>query len=157
MVNNVFKRLLIISLITILVFSATSCIGKNGVEVASSEYKLEMPSESLQKRLKKEYLLFHKYNIFDPRKIRLQYWYGSFGNVHFVMIDDAIYPDWHWSDEVAGHVFHYSYGNHITVWVNGQFLRLDEAYDKGLITEEMIEKIAEINNSNEYLKVYKTI
>lgn len=157
MVNNIFKHLLIVSLMITLVFSATSCGGRNGVGVASSEYKLEMPSQALLKQLKKEYVSFHKYNGFDPPTIHLQYWYGSYGNVHFVMIDDEEYHDSLWSCEVAGYVFNYLYGNQITVWVNGQFLHLDEAYDKGLITEDMIKKIAEINNNNEYLKLYKGI
>ena len=53
--------------------------------------------------------------------------------------------------EVAGSVFHYTDPIEITVWKDGEFYTLQEAYDQNLLTKEQIATIASIHSSGEFV------
>lgn len=132
----------------------------NGLAVSSekpAEFKLEMPSEELQQRFVKEYLAYQHalypthYDLENPPDVAIEYWYGSFGDIHFLFVYDPL--KWYSHAEVieyiAGHRFHYSSSHIMLVWVDGEFRSIKEAYEQNLITEEMVATIANIRNGSD--------
>ncbi len=118
------------------------------------EYTLEMPSQELQERFVNEYIAYQKYEPDTHPPFKMVSWYGSYGDIHFLMIEDGDYHDAEWGKIVAGYSFEYSYGNQIKAWVRGQFLNLDDAYEQSLITKDMVAKISEVHKSSGYISMY---
>ena len=120
------------------------------------QFVLEMPSKELQERFVNEYKAFmsqkpHSEEYQDPKFfIGIDRWYGSFGDIHFLFIDDGNlgYFDVHTTDVIADCNFSYPDSQRIMVWVNGQFLHIKDAYDQNLITKNMVETIANIHNGS---------
>ena len=121
----------------------------------SNEFVLEMPSEKLQDRFAKEYLKSLKREGKDKPEVGIEYWYGSFGDVAFLtpFIGDTAWITVICTDQVAGYNFVYPNPNAIIVWTNGKFLSMNEAYDKKIITEEMVSTIHEIHTTKKFIKV----
>ena len=117
------------------------------------EYTLEMPSQELQERFVNEYIAYQKYEPDTHPPFKMVSWYGSYGDIHFLMIEDGDYHDAEWIDRVADYSFEYSYGNQIKVWVEGQFLNVDDAYVKKFITKDMVANISDIHNNSKYLSM----
>lgn len=73
------------------------------------------------------------------------YYYGTFNESIVIMF----FPDTGgrivWSDILD---IQYSNTNFIQVWSNGALYRLDEAQDKGLLTEENLKQIAKIHEKD---------
>ena len=123
------------------------------------QFVLEMPSKELQERFVNEYKAFMISEFSEYPTISKNYqkpnliieideWYGSFGDIHFLLINDgnldhtcAI-----WTDYVADSVFTYSCGISIMVWVDGEFLPLKTAYIQNIITPNMVKTIANVYN-----------
>ena len=123
------------------------------------QFVLEMPSKELQERFINEYKAFmistlpesnQEYYKTPNPVIEIDYWYGSFGDIHFLFIDDGNlgYFDVHTTDVIADCNFSYPDSQRIMVWVNGQFLHIKDAYDQNLITKNMVETIANIHNGS---------
>ena len=117
------------------------------------QFVLEMPSKELQERFVNEYKAFMAQKFGDEYQdpkvfIGIDRWYGSFGDIHFLFIDDGNlgYLDVHTTDDIADCSFSYPNSRRIMVWVNGQFLSIETAYDQNLITKNMVETIANIHN-----------
>ena len=117
------------------------------------QFVLEMPSKELQERFVNEYKAFMAQQYGDAYQnpsfvIEIEYWYGSFGDIHFLYINDGNldYTFLPVTDYVADSVFGYSHAHRIMVWVNGQFLHIKDAYEQNLITKNMVETIANIHN-----------
>ena len=121
----------------------------------STEYVLKMPSKKMKQRFEKEYIKYMKYDLSDHPNVYINYWLGSFGDIHFLFIGDAnlSYTQAYWTDYVADSSFDYPHGQSIEVWVNGKFLSMKEAYEQSLITKEMVEKIEEIYKGCSYIHV----
>lgn len=117
------------------------------------EYTLEMPSQELQERFVNEYIAYQKYEPDTHPPFKMVSWYGSYGDIHFLMIEDGDYHDAEWIDRVADYSFEYSYGNQIKVWVEGRFLNIDDAYVKKFITKDMVAEIADAHDTKSYLYV----
>ena len=120
-------------------------------------FKLEMPSEELQQRFVKEYLAYQHalypthYDLENPPDVAIEYWYGSFGDIHFLFVYDPLklYSQAEVIEYIAGHRFHYSSSHTMRVWVDGEFWSIKEAYEQNLITEEMVATIANIRNGSD--------
>ena len=121
------------------------------------QFVLEMPSKELQERFVNEYKAFmistlpesnQEYYKTPNPVIGIDRWYGSFGDIHFLFIDDGNlgYLDVHTTDDIADCSFSYPNSRRIMVWVNGQFLSIETAYKQNLITKNMVETIANIHN-----------
>ena len=117
------------------------------------QFVLEMPSKELQERFINGYKAFMAQQYGDAYQnpsfvIEIEYWYGSFGDIHFLFIDDGNlgYLDVHTTDVIADCSFSYPNSRRIMVWVNGQFLSIETAYEQNLITKNMVETIANIHN-----------
>ena len=112
------------------------------------EFVLETPSEELQARFVEEYIAYQKYDPEDHPTVAIERWYGSFGDIHFLFIyhEGWIYHTAHFTDIVADSVFEYPTSQRIKVWVDGQFLSIEDAYEQNLITKEMVATIADIRN-----------
>lgn len=106
------------------------------------------PSSELLKRIEidcttAELNKYHEYRYSDRAYINA--YYGNFyGAVAVKITPDGIagYMQAHWSEIVAGHEIHYSDGQYIEVWKNGEFYTLQKAYDNGILSEESIGIIA---------------
>lgn len=70
--------------------------------------------------------------------------YGDFDGVLALMIyrSDMSYTQALWDETVDGVTFHYTDGNYIVVYDGTSFMRLLEAFDKGLLTHEDLVLIA---------------
>ena len=72
--------------------------------------------------------------------------YGSFeeDSVYVVMIypQNVMYPSVISSEEVNGVVFTYNDSNMLTVYYNGDFYKLSDAYAEGILTESHLSEIA---------------
>ena len=120
------------------------------------QFVLEMPSKELQERFINEYKAFraqkpHNEEYLDPKFfIGIDRWYGSFGDIHFLFIDDGnlVYHEVIWTDVIESYSFYYPDGQTIKVWTDGKFLEIKEAYQQNLITKNMIETIANIHNGS---------
>lgn len=101
------------------------------------------------KQIKTDYLatLSEKGTISD---VFFDHYYGTYNGSVVLMITDS-FSDYHsaeWGLEVAGQNFLFSDGREISVWNRGSFYNLSSAYEKGLLSQE------EINNINNLQKGY---
>ena len=121
------------------------------------EYKLEKPSEELQNKFVEEYIAYKNYDPNNHPTVAIEYWLGSYGDVGFMLMYDSgtPLPGSPFRELVADSKFEYPYGQSIVVWANKQFLSLEEAWEKVLITTKMIAKIAEVYEQKQYIEVYK--
>ena len=117
------------------------------------QFVLEMPSKELQERFVNEYKAFMAQQYGDAYQnpsfvIEIKYWYGSFGDIHFLFINDILldYTFMCWTEYVADSSFSYGDGRRVMVWVDGGFLSVTEAYEQNLITENMVKTIANVYN-----------
>ncbi len=90
----------------------------------------------------------------DVKNAKIEYWLGSYGDIHFLFIMCGAYPQEEWVDNVAGYEFNYPDYQPIEVWVNGQFLYIKDAYEKNMITKDMVAKIADVYKHRDYLVVH---
>ena len=109
-------------------------------------------SEKVEKQVKQAYLdLFLKPEIAEatPDDVMLRY-YGTYGGAVAVMLTDRFssYTMAEWSETNQNITIYYSDGRYITVWKDGAFYRLQEAYDNSILTAENIAQIATIQNEN---------
>ena len=107
------------------------------------QFVLEMPSKELQDRFVSEYVTY-MINCFpgydEPLKkhptpnsiIKIKNWYGSFGDIHFLFINDILldYTFMCWTDYVADSSFSYGDGRRIMVWIDGTFIGVKYAYEQ---------------------------
>lgn len=146
-ITNRIALLLAISLLfSLAMFS--SCLKRTFTDQG---FKLETPSKALQERFVKEYVEFQSYDPDKHPTVAIESWYGSFGDVHFLLVFDAgiSYTQALWTDYVAESSFSYPDGQSILVWINKQFLTIKEAYEQSLITADMIKTIENIHNGSE--------
>ena len=120
-------------------------------------YKLEKPSEDMQKKFAEEYRIYRNYE-YDYPIVAIEYWLGSFGDIGFLFVLDGglLYTDRVWTDMVADYSFKYGSSQSIKVWVDKKFLSLREAYNQKLIDDEKVAKIAEVYAQKQYVKVYES-
>ncbi len=149
------RKLISLFLLLSLTFTILASCAKEKSTEFVFEFVLEMPSEMLQAKFEKEYVKYMNYDSKDRPYVSIEYWYGSFGDVAFLTphIGDNILPDMICNDQVAGYNFVYPNTNAIIVWTNGKFLSMNEAYDKKIITEEMVSTIHEIHTKKLYIEV----
>lgn len=148
----------IITLLLVLSFALTilSACGKANDEQTNdadnNEYKLEKPSRELQKQFVEEYSTYYYGNKYST-SVSIRYWLGSFGDISFLYVFDKniFYEQKEQTDIVADYKFAYSNSQSIIVWIDGNFLSIENAYEQELITKEMVEKIAEVWEQKRYI------
>lgn len=79
----------------------------------------------------------------------IEYCYGIYNGCVPVMFSTGSYS-MGWSDEIADSIIYYRDSKFIFVWNNGNFLRIEEAYERGLLTQGNISEIADIHNNIRY-------
>lgn len=72
--------------------------------------------------------------------------YGIYDGCVAVMVSDGLTGNFEWKETVAGHTIHYSNGNSIVIYKKGEFFDLEEAYSLGILAEQEIAKIAQMQN-----------
>ena len=92
----------------------------------------------------------------------LDFYYGIYNNGNYnendyregyaVMFNDTVPNEPH-VETIEGVTFYYKNGNSIKIMIdNGtEFLSLEEAYDRNIITKSALEEIADIHNNQRYI------
>ena len=76
--------------------------------------------------------------------VSVRYYYGEFASGAIVaMVDAGGYGEYCWSETVAGYMFDYYDGNRITVLYEGEIYTLEEAYERGYLTNDDLKTICE--------------
>ena len=87
-------------------------------------------------------------NNLDAEYVHIRHYYGEYDSGAIVaMIDSGLYMQVIGKDIVAGVIIHYSDSNRITVLYEGKFYSLLEAYQKGYLTANDIQTIADLHHN----------
>ncbi len=116
-------------------------------------FSLAYPSEEWKAKFRREYIAYKGYDPINPETRAAVHLYGSYGDIHFVMVNEQNDCDADWTDCVADYVFQYSKyyrGNEILVWVNGAFLSMKDAYEQDLITKDLVYRVAKMLRYSNY-------
>ena len=126
----------------------TSCASKDDYTIETDE--AGNPSESQLAQIAEDFFNYFYADAPNPPEkndhISVDRCYGIYDGsvpVMFSLISVSISED----VEIGGSKFHYSSGNRIYVWKNGDIFTLQEAYDQDLLTKEHLQTIAEIHNN----------
>ena len=122
------------------------------IDLEKLEYSIEMPSEELQDRFINEFKIKYPY-VEDI--VRIKSWLGSYGDIHFLFVYQGAGPEMEMTVYVADSKFVYPNSNSIKVWARGQILPIKDAYEKNIITKDMVEKIADVYAKGDYIKKIK--
>ncbi len=162
------KRLCGICLVlTVLVLTFVSCLAprQSGTEgpgttpfrriVAQGSSRLSLPEETLLQQVEADYAAYlMKVAPYDPEidgPFLVMNYYGSYGGAVPVMMGGMVYADVLCEEQVADETFYYGNSNFITVWKNGDFLSLEEAYGKGYLTKDDVALLARLHNGRDYI------
>ena len=137
-------RIIFIVLLGLVVF--TTCFGEkdsigNGNKFINIEPQL---NSEIEMQIKQDYLEAHAKDYFAGATIdtiEISPYYGTFNGSVVVMmwVGYALYtdaPETRWEANVAGILFRNVWQNSILVWNGGKFYELQEAYDLGLLSQE---------------------
>jgi len=109
------------------------------------------PAEGVLDQIAKDYyyhsLESHKGDPNTLGKFYVYKYYGTYDGAAPVIMQgtNIDYATEICEETVAGYTFIYPCYNLITVWKDGEFYSLQEAYDLGILTEEQIGQIANVN------------
>lgn len=115
-------------------------------------------SENTLLRIKKDYIKFTNEDL-SVEDIAVMYYYGKYNDSYAVVMHsiDAEYSEWEWAEKVGSVEITYSSGYFSMIYNNGQFYRLPEAFDKGLISENDLLQIKENTKRSFYDDFFKKI
>lgn len=145
--NNLRRLCLLVSLILLLTVMLPACS-------ASSEPPTEVTDELLD-RIENDYAKYRYANGANPEidgPWSIEYCYGIYNGcvaVMFSLPGTGLLRD----VEIAGSVFRYRSSISIDVWNNGEFISVEDAYNRGLLTQEDIAQIADVHNNKRYNNV----
>ena len=116
----------------------------------SCNQAVKMPSDKTLRQIELDYGRLITREEYDPAvhgKISVLKCYGVYNGCVPVFLSGP----WDTTDiskpvTVADVVFHYSTATQITVWKDGSFYSLQEAYDEELLTKDNLQTIADIHN-----------
>ena len=93
-------------------------------------------SRRMEVRIKRDWLRFN--DRFDlTRNVLINRYRGNYNGSVALMFGVGVAPAIAWSETVAGYTFWYGNGFERTwIWNDGDFYKLCEAYEKGLLTEQ---------------------
>ena len=128
----VFVIMIMIAVTSVSVFS---CTKRSSPSEMSEESLLKM----VEKDAKKEY----------GTNSKIYRYYGVFGESVAVGLNGFKY-DMIWEEEVDGVLFTGSSIQEIMIWKDGKFCDFRDAVDKGFLTVEQLEDLANINNNLMY-------
>lgn len=133
---------------TVSLYDAT-CILKAIVGWDEDSICLKKPSDEYIKDLEaalSAYYTSENNNGIDY-DIRVVDYYGKYNGADVVLYCcyGMDYPFWVQREDVAGYTFYSSDGKYIEVWKDGKTYSLSKAYEGGILDEEDLKKIYEIN------------
>ncbi len=117
-------------------------------------FVLDTSIKALESRFAAEYMAFKGYDPLHVGPVEIEYWLGRYGNVGFVYprVGGLAHLTVMCEPTVAGYKFVYGNPQQIEVWVGDEFITIGEAYEQGLIPEEVVGKLAELWADRENLK-----
>ena len=89
----------------------------------------------------------------EMERAKILRYYGTFNNHSVVRMCNGPYFMAVWREVISGVEIRYNYGYFIEVWVDGQFLRLKETYDKQILTRNNIRTIARRQSNRTFQKI----
>ena len=129
---------------------------KNNVKYNESNisFVLDTSTKALESRFAAEYMAFKGYDPLYVGPVEIEYWLGRYGNIGFAYPSVAriTRPGVVREATVAGYKFVYGDPQQIEVWVGDEFITIGEAYEQGLIPEEVVGKLAELWADRKNLK-----
>jgi hypothetical protein len=119
--------------------------------IGVDENGITLLSEKAIERIERDYFLHEvkQYKRLDVYAPMVQY-YGVYGDCVPVMFSHNA-PAVMTYEEIDGITLVYGSTIHITVWRNGAFYSLGEAYSQGYLTREQIVAIADVHNGGTYV------
>ncbi|MBR6682488.1 MAG: hypothetical protein IKL40_05845 [Clostridia bacterium] len=117
-------------------------------------FVLDNSTKALESRFAAEYMAFKGYDPLYVGPVEIEYWLGRYGNIGFAYPSVARIsrPCVVCEATVADYKFVYPDPQEIEVWVDDEFITIGEAYEQGLIPEEVLGKLAELWADRENLK-----
>ncbi len=117
-------------------------------------FVIDTPTKALESRFAAEYLTYKGYDALKVGPVEIEYWLGRYGNIGFAYPSVAriTRPCVVCEATVAGYKFVYPDPQEIEVWVGDEFITIDEAYERGLIPEEVVGKLAKLWADRKNLK-----
>ncbi len=118
------------------------------------EFVLDTPTKELESRFAAEYSTYKGYDEFNIGPVEIEYWFGRYGNIGFAYprVGGLHSLTVECTTKVAGYTFVYPTPQEIVVWVGDKFITIKEAYEQGLIPEEVVGKLAELWADRKNLK-----
>lgn len=86
--------------------------------------------------------------------VQVMHYYGNFDGcipVRFSYYSFDLYSE----ENIGGITFYYESTDRITVWKNGNFYSVEEAYNTGMLSYEQLKNIADIHNNGKYRDLLK--
>lgn len=114
--------------------------------------ELKAPTDQLLGRIENDYYTYNKKSNKDADFYNVQRYYGEYNGSVVIMFRMPM-PGWLVVREetVAESAFRYNTPADISVWKNGSFYSLKEAYKGGVLTKKEIASIAEIHKESKYI------
>jgi len=133
-------------------FDAT-CILKDIAGWSEENICLKKPSDELIKRIEADYTqhLVEKYGYDETdSKFSVIGYYGNYTDAVPIMF---LEPEMgiHTTLVVANVMFYYSGSNQIQIWYKSDFLTIEEAYERGILSYNNLKRIAELHNHGGYV------
>ena len=119
--------------------------------IGVDENGITLLSEKAIERIERDYILHEikqqkRLDVYVP----MERYYGVYGDCVPVMFSHNA-PAVMTYEEIDGITLVYGSTIHITVWRNGAFYSLGEAYSQGYLTREQIVAIADVHNGGTYV------
>ena len=145
------KTVVLLLVMTVFAAALYGCGGDASTEAPDiSELSEELQNEIKQTRLDgilaRDNKEFYKDATLDD--VRINMYYGTYNDSVVMMISDSfsMYTQALRDERIAGVKFRYTTGQGITVWNDGAFYSLEDAYKQKLLTRKDLKKIAAIQN-----------
>ncbi len=145
-----YTYLLLVLLATTLLFCSCGLnLTKHSIGV--DENGITLLSEKAIERIERDYFLHEikqqkRLDVYVP----MERYYGVYGDCVPVMFAHGAFDEIT-HEEIDGITLVYGSTIHITVWRNGAFYSLGEAYSQGYLTREQIVAIADVHNGGTYV------
>ena len=108
-------------------------------------------SKEIETKIKESYILNFCDKETKINEIIVERYYGNYNGFEVILIKELYKGDNGWDRDIIINnvVFHYAFGNReILLWTGKEFLTLDVAFEKKIITVDDLIKISEIHNKN---------
>ncbi|MCL2088069.1 MAG: hypothetical protein FWH14_01165 [Oscillospiraceae bacterium] len=149
---NKLTAIILIAILSLSMLSA--CASPDGISISIPQPKtpevLSAETETLIKQTHLDNLkLQDRYPDATTDNVQIIHYYGTYNDAVAVMITDVFhdYTANLWHESVVNIRFYYGNGNHIKIWKDGVFYRLEAAYEQGILTKNDLRSIAYYQNN----------